>query len=84
MSIDDFEHLVLKLANQTPTRYWKHWNHPCRDPWIMAVEFEVNNPGDTNDPADARLTVELRQRGLRLSDIPGPHGWQLFTVERTI
>lgn len=67
MSLDRFERLVLKLANQMPTRYWRHWNHP-NEPRLMAVEF-------FDDPD--RLQGELVTLGLERRR----HGF--YTIERT-
>lgn len=77
ITLDAIERLVLKLANQSPTRYWKHWNNPCESPWFMAVEVQGVD-------AESRLIGELASRGLRVAGIPGPHGGTLFTVERDV
>lgn len=37
MTADRLQEVALRLANAVPTRYWLHWNHPCRSPWVMAV-----------------------------------------------
>jgi hypothetical protein len=74
MTLDDFERLVLKLANQMPTRYWKHWNHPCCEQWLMAVQFHIDRP-------EPRLMKELEERGLQRSNCYPDD--PMFTVERT-
>jgi hypothetical protein len=73
MTLQDFERLVLKLANQTPTRFWRHWNHPTESPWFMAVAFHADS---------GRVIGELESLGLRRSPVPMPDGATLFSVER--
>jgi hypothetical protein len=38
MTADALQATVLRLANAYPTRWWLHWNYPCRTPWVMAVQ----------------------------------------------
>jgi hypothetical protein len=38
MTIDELQRFALRLANAGWTRYWMHYNYPCRDPWLMAIE----------------------------------------------
>lgn len=72
MTIDQFERLVLKLANQTPTRYWKHWNYPDESRWLMAVTI----------PAKGAPTAELEGMGLaRLMEFRD-YGNATFFIER--
>lgn len=67
MTANEFRHIVLKICNQTPTRYWLHWNHPVESPWIMAVSFE-------SDPdRDGKFWDELKALGLAFFSFGGNH-----------
>lgn len=73
MTLKRFEdNIVLRLANQVPTRYWKHWNYPTETPWLMA--FKIPSRDVTN-----RFVSEMSDRGI--SYLPDGE-LALFTCER--
>jgi hypothetical protein len=38
MTASRLQEIVLRLANVSFVRYHLHWNHPCRNPWVMAIQ----------------------------------------------
>lgn len=38
MKADELMQIATRLANQAFVRYWLHWNYPCEDKWLMAIE----------------------------------------------
>lgn len=74
MTLEAFERIVLRLANQTPTRYWKHWSYPTEKPWMMAVEVFMDRHRDN------RLIDVLAAEGLKPIDFCAR--WTRFAVER--
>lgn len=71
MTVGELERIVLMLANQCRTRYWKHYNYPVEIPWLMAVEVPVYNT--------AYLIDEMTRMGFRhVFD----HDVVVFTIER--
>lgn len=77
MTLEKFERLVLRLANQMPTRYWKHFNYPEEAPWFMALQIRTTE-GET--PADIPITLraDLIARGGQWRDL-----WRVWTFDRT-
>ena len=74
MTLPSFEHLVLRIANQTPTRYWRWYNHP-NEPKVLAVAFEASR--------ESAFVNELCLRGLDLEKTEYMPGWPLMTIQRT-
>lgn len=72
----EFQNLFLVLANQFPARYWMHWNHPNKDPWLMAIQ--VQNGFDPNVRLDLKNEALILWRG-RVSNMPlskeSPANW---------
>ena len=56
MTLERFERIVLRLANQTAVRYWIHWNYPCRDPWVMALKCGRTTEDEADDLVRHGLT----------------------------
>lgn len=55
MTADKFQNIVLRLANASFVRYHLHWNYPCRDPWVMAVQVRDHDGKAVHVlPLDAR------------------------------
>lgn len=61
MTLERFERIVLRLANQTAVRYWIHWNYPYQSPWVMAVRAY---PTNGFNPTEEKLTADLAAHGL--------------------
>lgn len=66
MTLDQFERIVLKLANQTAVRYWKHWNYPTQEPWVMALRVY---PTNGFNPQDDELIADLAARGIEWDEV---------------
>lgn len=44
MKLEELMRINNRISNQTFSRYWKHYNHPEEEPWLMAIA--VINCGD--------------------------------------
>lgn len=62
MTINELQHVVLRLANQVPVRYWVHFNYPRQDPWLMALQVEFGKRR-LGCEEEKRLRDELRSSG---------------------
>ncbi len=38
ITASELQRIALRLSNQCFVRHWLHWNYPCVDPWVMAIE----------------------------------------------
>jgi hypothetical protein len=59
------------LANAAFVRYWLHWNYPCRDPWVMALEVrDWRERGcDSGMVLQPVQVAELERRGFEWDDV---------------
>lgn len=74
MTLDRFERIVLRLANQVPVRYWMHRNSPKVYPWIMALKVYPTHGFRTDWN---RFVEDMSKHGLEYQD------GHTFTAERT-
>jgi hypothetical protein len=70
MTLNELQNIVLILANHSHTRYWKHWNYPNKEPWLMAI----------NTTADKVEESGFLSRGFIKRDMEGVEYW---IIERT-
>lgn len=55
MTADELRRIVVRLANAAFVRYHLHWNQPCRDPWVMAIQVRDHDDVPVHVlPLDAR------------------------------
>lgn len=72
MTLEELQNIVLAIANHSHCRYWVHWNYPCENPWIMAINVDGYKPQSFfNEMRDKGFEVNHMKRHL------------IFVIERT-
>jgi len=77
MTITRFERIVLRLANQMPTRYYLHDGPTDAPESVMKVQFQVRIFDNVE-----RLHVELAQLGFTRC-LPELKHHETWSIERT-
>ena len=45
MKLEELMRINNRISNQTFARYWKHYNYPEEEPWLMAIAVVNSSPG---------------------------------------
>ena len=70
MTLERLQHIVVKLANQAPTRYWVWWNYP-----LVETEMAIYIEGGIDSQT---LLTEMEGRGFKYDAT-----FRVWTIHRT-
>ncbi len=59
MVIAELQRIVLRVSNQVLCRWYAHFNYPCEEPWLMAIEIPTGF-------ANGYFETEIIQQGFNL------------------
>jgi hypothetical protein len=77
MNPTELQRIATRLGNQAWTRHWLHYNRPCEDPWLMAIQVV----GFTREGLRPVRVLALERLGFR-ETLPAFKG-SIYVIERT-